>query len=466
MLRYYCRILHLALLIFSILLSDTIVFAMPELPEVESMRKSVAETCICSYIVRVETKEQGGGPRNGMFDDIVIESDKSSVDTHKREASVLNETEKRLCSVLLNNTVTEVKRKGKHIWFEFSRNRDIAVLFHFGMTGSFVIRDHPIPTYKAFKIGNNAEWPPKFTKLEMEFSNGICIAFCDPRRLGRIKIRSDPLHCSPLSELGLDPVLDSLPTPAELLTMLKPFSAPIKAILLDQEKIFCGIGNYLADEILYQAKIHPETKSNHINERGLRQLLLAIQNILTIAISANARYELFPKDWLFHYRWDKNKSKLQTVVMPNGAAVVFETHGGRTSAIVPSIQMKNGSYMIHSSNSALVVEKDGSVAEVNTKGKEAKRKLAKEDITTEQQLGPAQEIVEPLLKTGRKASKVDMAKMIGSVEKSDQVDSSGANAIKKAVAPIAAVSTASIQPRLTASLAKMASRVTRSCKIL
>lgn len=363
---------------------------MPELPEVETARKFVHKLCAGSSIVRVSTREQGQGPRDGLFDEIVFEGglDPSIAEALKRiptsqsslttdvkkksskkagntpattvgsgDSAALEERESSYQQALLQRTLAGVRRKGKQIWFEFEESKskgktsltsisELAVLFHFGMTGSFVIRDHAIPTYKSFKIVTREEWPPKFTKLELEFSNGIHIAFCDPRRLGRVKLRLNPRDCPPLSNLALDPSLDTLPTPSALRDIFQAYSTSVKGLILDQEKVFCGIGNYLADEVLYQAGIHPDTRACDINEEGCKRLLQKLQYIINTAIEADANYDYFPKDWLFHYRWDKVKANSgEKIRMPDGSPIVFETCGGRTSAVVLSAQPKNGYYL-------------------------------------------------------------------------------------------------------------------------
>jgi len=102
---------------------------------------------------------------------------------------------------LMKKTIKAVHRKGKQLWFEMEGS-DIVILFHFGMTGSFVIENEAAPSYKSFRV-RNEHWPPKFAKLEIIFSNKVKLAFCDPRRLGRIRLRTDPMNCSPIKDLGI-----------------------------------------------------------------------------------------------------------------------------------------------------------------------------------------------------------------------------------------------------------------------
>lgn len=321
---------------------------MPELPEVEAARRHVEDLCAGHVISKVHIYEQGGGPRHGLFDDIIFED--LIINAVKGNEMIANS-----CSIegakiedmytrhILDKRLHSIRRKGKQLWFDFGPDHH-ALLFHFGMTGSFVIKDHQVPSYRSFKV-DDQKWPPRFCKVLIIFSNNIELCFTDPRRLGRIKLRHDPLNTSPIKDLGIDPVTDIIPHGIHLKERMSNLSAPIKSVLLSQDIIFCGIGNYLADEILYQAHIHPAVKANIINAEGITRLLDAMQYILKIAIECNANYDLYPRDWLFHYRWDKAKSKTQAIKMPDGNAIVFEEIAGRTTAIVPRVQHKDGIYI-------------------------------------------------------------------------------------------------------------------------
>ena len=143
---------------------------MPELPEVESARMLMEKHCIGSSIAQIDMLETGGGPRSGQFDDKVCDL---PIDSYL---------------ALQDSVLQSVHRRGKQLWFKLSG--DTSLLWHFGMTGSFVIRGEPIPEYKSFVVNTSEqEWPPKFTKCHVKFSNGKELAFCDPRRLGKITIR-------------------------------------------------------------------------------------------------------------------------------------------------------------------------------------------------------------------------------------------------------------------------------------
>jgi formamidopyrimidine-DNA glycosylase len=235
---------------------------MPELPECEASRAALAQNCCNSRIVRVEVLEQGGGDRTGQFDDVVFEVTGTCSAGETKDDNKLNaET---YLKRLMGSTIKDVHRRGKQLWFDFVDGKQ-ALLFHFGMTGCMAIKGTKVAAYKSFEVDMKKGWPPKYTKLQVDFANGASIAFCDPRRLGRIRLRdSPPTLSSPIKDLALDPVCDPLPSKEALSARLQKINAPIKAVLLDQNKVFSGIGNWVADEVLYHSGIHPETKVRHV----------------------------------------------------------------------------------------------------------------------------------------------------------------------------------------------------------
>lgn len=113
------------------------------------------------------------------------------------------------------------------------------------------------------------EWPPKYYKfvLQTDDEPKLQAAFVDARRLGRIRLVDAPADkmrkTSPLKENGPDPVIDKDILTVEWLTeKLRSKRSPVKAVLLDQANI-SGVGNWVGDEILYHAKLHPEQASLH-----------------------------------------------------------------------------------------------------------------------------------------------------------------------------------------------------------
>jgi formamidopyrimidine-DNA glycosylase len=152
----------------------------------------------------------------------------------------------------------------------------------------------------------------------------------DGRRLARLWLGTD--SDSALPKLGPDMWLNPWPVD-ELAKRLKGRSAPIKALLLDQ-MLFCGVGNWIADEVLYQAGIAPQRPAGELSSDELNRLLASLSEVLQLAVEVGANAEKYPSSWLFHYRWGGAKGH-DTV---DGNAIVRETVGGRTTAWAPSRQ--------------------------------------------------------------------------------------------------------------------------------
>jgi formamidopyrimidine-DNA glycosylase len=96
-----------------------------------------------------------------------------------------------------------------------------------------------------------------------------------------------------------------------------------------------------SDEILYNAKLHPEQYSDTFSSAQLKQLHTSILYVCQTAVDLLADSSKFPEEWLFKHRWGKGK-KDSVSTLPNGAKITFLTVGGRTSCVVPSVQKKTG----------------------------------------------------------------------------------------------------------------------------
>ncbi|KAK0198976.1 hypothetical protein F5146DRAFT_920022, partial [Armillaria mellea] len=239
---------------------------------------------------------------------------------------------------------------GKVFYLELSGGGRMPVM-HFGMTGmlqasqSFV-KGQLATYYKETPRTASTDWPPRFVKfiLHLEATSGagttdtIELAFLDARRLGRIRLCSSPTKEPPISELGFDPIL-SMPSLEEFLKLVVKRSCPIKALLLDQS-FSAGVGNWVADEILYHAHVHPEQRCNTLTEDQVTRLREKMMYVCETAVEANADDTKFPNDWLFKHRWGKGKKAAHNMVLPSGepATIKWITVGGRTSAFVFELQ--------------------------------------------------------------------------------------------------------------------------------
>ncbi|MEM1353532.1 MAG: DNA-formamidopyrimidine glycosylase family protein [Planctomycetota bacterium] len=214
--------------------------------------------------------------------------------------------------------VLAAHRKGKQLWLELDRGPH--PLLHFGMTGHLAAYTDP-------------DDRPRFTKVEFTLDNGTKLAMPNPRRFGRIRLLDDPLSQPPLSKLGFDPYLEMLP-PGPFIEQVQRRKTPIKALLLNQS-FAAGVGNWIADEVLYQAKVAPRRQASGLSDAEARHIRTKLTAILNKAIEVDANKKRFPRTWLFHDRWGKT----QGATTRKGEAIVFDEVAGRTTAWVPTRQV-------------------------------------------------------------------------------------------------------------------------------
>lgn len=225
------------------------------------------------------------------------------------------------------------------------------LVMHFGMTGWMHIKgDQTAYTnyYKKMKESELEQWPPRFWKFHFTTDDKfpIEVAFTDARRFGRVRLVDCPGDAirshSPLKENGPDPVVDvDVFTEEYLHSKMRARHVPIKALLLDQTTI-SGIGNWVADETLYQAKLHPEQYCDSFSDAEITTLYKNVRYVCQTAVDKLGDSDEFPEHWLFNYRWGKGDKDAKTV-LPNGEKLAFITVGGRTSCYAPGVQKKTGS---------------------------------------------------------------------------------------------------------------------------
>ncbi|THV47021.1 hypothetical protein BGAL_0341g00020 [Botrytis galanthina] len=246
---------------------------------------------------------------------------------------------------LTGKKVESAGQQGKYFWMIMSSPPH--PMFHFGMTGWFHIRGQGSYYYRSKNEDEKEVWPPKFSKFSLQTAGEpkVEAAFTDSRRFSRIRLVNCVAEAirdtSPLKENGPDPVIDKDILTAEWLEQkLNKKRVPIKALLLDQANI-SGIGNWVGDEILYNARLHPEQYSNTFSSEEIKRLHTSMMSICQTAVDLLADSSKFPDDWMFKHRWGKGKKDGPTA-LPNGEKITFLTVGGRTSCVVPSVQKKTG----------------------------------------------------------------------------------------------------------------------------
>ena len=118
--------------------------------------------------------------------------------------------------------------------------------------------------------------------------------------------------------------------------MLRERKSPIKAVLLDQS-FAAGIGNWIADEVLYQAGIAPKRRASTLSAAEAGRLRARIRSVIGGAVRAGSDSDRFPRWWLFHRRWGHRRGGPSATTV-RGEHIRHETVGGRTTAWVPSAQ--------------------------------------------------------------------------------------------------------------------------------
>ena len=164
-------------------------------------------------------------------------------------------------SIVKNQKVKGFDRRGKYLIINLSRYH---IIIHLRMTGRIDIG-----------IGT-----PKYTTVEFDFQNGQKMCLVDYRKFGRVWIVDNPNTI--VNHLGIEP-LSSKFTLKKFNELIEKRTGTIKPLLLNQAFI-AGIGNYLADEILFRSSIHPLRKANTLKHKEIKDLYNSIKYIIKKSI--------------------------------------------------------------------------------------------------------------------------------------------------------------------------------------
>ncbi|KAM3440775.1 hypothetical protein MY4824_001902 [Beauveria thailandica] len=267
-----------------------------------------------------------------------------------------------VAAALTGKKVVSAGTQGKYFWITLEQPPHLVM--HFGMTGWIHIKNDKTAYTNYFKRMEDSEynvWPPKFWKFHITTDEKLPveIAFTDPRRFGRVRLLNCPgvdiRNHSPLVENGPDPVVDKDRFTEEYLSgKMTSRHVPIKALLLDQSMV-SGIGNWVADETLYHARVHPEQYCDDFSDTEIKKIYESICYVCNLAVEKLGDSDEFPEHWLFNHRWGKG-SKGSSSKLPNGEKLSFITVGGRTSCFAPAIQKKTGRVAGNSKTEPLVKE--------------------------------------------------------------------------------------------------------------
>ena len=256
---------------------------MPELPEVETVRRGLAQKISGRRIVEAEL----------------------------RRPDLRRPFPPALAARLGGARIGALGRRGKYILIEL--DSDGLLLLHLGMSGRVTLGSAALPA-------------AAHDHVVLTLDDGTIIRFNDPRRFGLIDYvkRSEAAQHPLLAGLGREPLEPGFDGPY-LGVALAGKGTPIKAALLDQ-RIVAGLGNIYACEALFRARLSPRRLARSIGSRRASRLATAIQSVLTDAIAAGG-------------------SSLRDYVRADGALGYFQHHWavyGREGEPCPGCECSGG----------------------------------------------------------------------------------------------------------------------------
>ena len=215
---------------------------MPELPEVETIRRHLAPFVEGRVLERLE-----------ILDPLWCEP---------APPASLNDA-------VRGRRVDAVGRRGKYLIWSFED--EVHLVMHLRMTGNLLIGD-----------GDR----PRYTRVLFALDSGESIAFTDPRRFGTgvVLLGDDGLDDYFSTRLGVEPLSPDFTTDA-LRALARDRKQPVKAFLLTQERV-AGVGNIYADEALFRARIHPQRPVGTLKRAQLDALRQAVIESLEAGIDA------------------------------------------------------------------------------------------------------------------------------------------------------------------------------------
>lgn len=256
---------------------------MPELPEVETIRRNLENLTVGSRVLSV------------------------SEPTHPRTLRYQNGGIAALRAQLVGSRLRAVVRRGKFLWFPLDTVADsnspegqLCLVTHLGMSGQLRVLPSGMPP-DAAGLGpgleaETAETMLRHERLRLTLDNGSNLVFCDQRTFGHVELR--PLVPTPdgapggkgdpggLLPQGVEHIARDVMDPYltyNAVASLRRSGRAIKTKLLDQA-VVSGIGNIYADEGLFVAGIHPATPAGNLSRKETQALLEAVRGVMAHAL--------------------------------------------------------------------------------------------------------------------------------------------------------------------------------------
>ena len=226
---------------------------MPELPDVEIFKRYLDATALHRKIKTAKVPDE----------DVLSDVAKRTL-------------QRRLKGKELQNT----HRHGKHLFAKISE--DGWIMFHFGVTGYLQFYKKP-------------DSRPSHVRMELLFEDDYCLAYDSQRRLGRVGLTRHPKTFAAENNLGPD-AMEEL-GPQAFRDLMSGKNGMIKPTLMNQ-KLIAGIGNVYADEILFQARLDPETPVENLANSDLDRMYRLMMHVFKAAIDARVEPDEMPRHFL------------------------------------------------------------------------------------------------------------------------------------------------------------------------
>jgi formamidopyrimidine-DNA glycosylase len=211
---------------------------MPELPEVETIRRSLLPHVVGARVTAVTVRER------------------------RLRRPIARDFERRL----RGRTIAALERRGKYLLFALDDQR--ALLVHLGMSGSLELVTPKRPL-------------ARHDHVAITFGSELVMVFNDPRRFGLLRV-GRPTDFAELGNVGRDPLI-AAPTIDEWRDVVRGRRLPIKNLLMDQ-RVLGGVGNIYANEMLFQAGVRPRRRAASLRRPELERLSVAMRRVLEEAV--------------------------------------------------------------------------------------------------------------------------------------------------------------------------------------
>lgn len=201
---------------------------MPELPEVETIRRDLNDQLSGEIITAIAFKTP----------------------------SMLKPTPQKVLASAVGQRIQSFSRVAKLLLINLENGANLGI--HLKLSGQLFVT-------------GKKEKETKYTQVVFSFDNGKELRFAEMRKFGFVKLIRDPGELDSLMRgYGPEPLSPQF-TEAVLRELLKKSARPVKVVIMDQKKL-AGVGNIYADEALWYAKIHPETKANKLTGKEVKEL--------------------------------------------------------------------------------------------------------------------------------------------------------------------------------------------------